>query len=51
MSVDPKSVSFEISMIHLRPDGNFPEKNIDPRRPSTLPNFGRMVDPIDTNHY
>lgn len=52
MSVDPNSVSFEISMRHLVPGQNFPEKKIiDLRRPSTLPNFGRMVDPIETKHY
>lgn len=52
MSVDPNSVSFEISMGHLGPGQNFPEKKIiDLRRPSTLPNFGRMVDPIETKHY
>lgn len=52
MSVDPNSVSFEIAMLHLCPGQNFPEKkNIDLRRPSTLPNFGCMVDPIETNHY
>lgn len=45
--MDPNSVSFEISMGHLGPGRNFPEKkNIDLRRPSSSPNFGRMVDPI-----